>query len=140
MPIYFAYGRLMDPKIMASRCPNAKALGLAFMDGYRFIVTSEGVPSMVKAPGKTVHGVLWDCRIGEITVVDGAEALFRKGLDKVFLPIRHGLQSKSAIIYVSRTAKTGKPQLKAWEGVLSACEHWEFPETYREELRQWDLR
>ncbi|SDR39058.1 gamma-glutamylcyclotransferase family protein [Pseudovibrio sp. Tun.PSC04-5.I4] len=140
MPIYFAYGRLLDPKIMASRCPNAKALGPASMGGYRFIVTSEGVPSMVKSPGKTVHGVLWDCRVGEIAVVDGAEALFRKGLDKVFLAVRFGQQSKSAILYVSRTAKTGKPHIKAWEGVMSGAAHWQFPELYREELRQWDLR
>ncbi len=140
MPIYFSYGRLMHPKTMASRCPNAKALGPAAMDGYRFIVTSEGVPSMVKAPGKTVHGVLWDCRIGEVAVIDSAEALLRKGLDKVFLPIRFGGQSKSAIMYVSRTARTGKPHLKAWEGVLKAAQHWAFPEIYQEELRQWDLR
>ncbi|KZK78911.1 hypothetical protein PsAD46_04385 [Pseudovibrio sp. Ad46] len=140
MPIYFAYGRLMNPKTMASRCPQAKALGPASMDGYRFIVTSEGVPSMVKAPGKRVHGVLWDCRIGEVTIVDGAEALFRKGLDKVFLPVRSGGQNKSAIMYMSRTVRTGKPHVKAWEGILEAAEHWDFPETYREELRQWDLR
>ncbi|MFS8182154.1 gamma-glutamylcyclotransferase family protein [Pseudovibrio denitrificans] len=140
MPIYFAYGRLMNPKIMASRCPQAKSLGSASMDGYRFIITTEGVPSMVKAPGKRVHGVLWDCRIGDVTVVDGAEALFRKGLDKVFLPVRSGGQNKSAIIYLSRTANTGKPHAKAWEGVMEAAEHWDFPETYREELRQWDLR
>ncbi len=109
------------------------------MDGYRFIVTFEGVPSMVKVPGKRVHGVLWDGRIGEVAVVDGAEALFRKGLDKVFLPVRIGGQNKSAIMYMSCTTQTGTPNMKAWEGVLEAAGHWDFPETYCEELRQWGL-
>lgn len=140
MPVYFAYGRLMNPDLMKARCPSAKAIGPAAMDGYRFIVTSEGVPSMVKAPGKTVHGVLWDCRIGDIASIDGAEALFRGSLDKIFLPIRAGRNSKSAILYVSRTARTGSPHQKAWEGVVSGAEHWEFPETYLDELRSWERR
>jgi len=140
MPVYFSYGRLMDPDVMASRCPQAKAMGPASMDGFRFIITSEGVPSMVKAPGKSVHGVLWDCRIADMVSVDGAEALFRRGFDKIFLPVRFGLQSKSAILYVSKTARTGKPHEKAWTGVLSGASHWNLPENYQEELRQWSLR
>ncbi|MDX5594501.1 gamma-glutamylcyclotransferase family protein [Pseudovibrio sp. SPO723] len=139
MAVYFAYGRMMHPDEMETRCPGAKCLGPAFMDGYRFIITSEGTHSMVQAPGKRVHGVLWDLRIAHVTVVDSAEALFRRAQDKVLLPVRCGNITRNAIVYFGKTSRTGKPHAKAWDKIVPAAEHWKFPAQYIDELKKWGL-
>lgn len=140
MALYFAYGQLMNPDGIEKRCPGGKAIGPAFMEGYRFIVTSEGTTSMVQAPGSRVHGVLWDVRIGHVATIDGVEALFRKAQHKVFLPVRSGPVTRNALVYFSQTARTGAPHAKIWHDVMVGATHWGFPKTYIEELKGWESR
>jgi gamma-glutamylcyclotransferase len=75
---YFAYGSNMAPAVMARLCPGHRYLGVARLDGYRLaftrrsVRTGTGVADIVKAPGSTVWGVLYE--IGQ----DDLEALDRK--------------------------------------------------------------
>ncbi|WP_068082451.1 gamma-glutamylcyclotransferase family protein [Polycladidibacter stylochi] len=134
MPLYFAYGRLMNRDTMAGRCPRSKPLGVAQLDGYRLIITREGVPSIVKAPMKCVHGVLWDVAIGEVPLIDSAEALLRGGMDKVFIPVRYKGQPRSSLVYVSRTAVSGKAHDRAVAGMMDAVKDWNQPKLYQDEV------
>lgn len=38
--LYFAYGSNMDTGQMAHRCPGARKVGIALLNGYRFIINS----------------------------------------------------------------------------------------------------
>jgi gamma-glutamylcyclotransferase len=63
---YFAYGSNMDPKIMESHSPEARALGPGKVDGYRveFNVFSErwngGAANLEPDPNGYVWGVVWE--------------------------------------------------------------------------------
>ncbi|WP_310619432.1 gamma-glutamylcyclotransferase family protein [Flexibacterium corallicola] len=137
MPLYFAYGRLMNVDEMKKRCVSAKPLGTATLEGFQFIVTKEGAPSVLKQPGAVTHGVLWDCRIGEIGIIDGNEALFRRGQDKVLLNVRCDGMSRKALVYISLNRQKGRAQAKAFDPVLPAAEHWNFPAIYRAHLESF---
>jgi hypothetical protein len=73
MPLYFAYGLNMDLAGMGKRCPRSKPLGLARLPRHRFIVTSDGYASVIRDPREEVHGVLWDCALGDIRTLDKFE-------------------------------------------------------------------
>ncbi|MTI16413.1 gamma-glutamylcyclotransferase [Rhodobacteraceae bacterium RKSG542] len=140
MPLYFAYGRLMDPEEMAKRSARAKAIGPAMLEGFKFIVTKEGAPSVLKAVGCVTHGVLWDLPISGVAAVDGSEALFRRAQDKVLLNIRSGTTSRKALVYISCNRQKGSPNPKGFGGICEAAKHWELPELYQEELAGWAKR
>lgn len=76
---YFAYGSNLDVEQMARRCPGARLVGPAVLDGYRlgFTVHSElwegGVADIVAAPGARVHGVLWDLNDEQLAALDRYE-------------------------------------------------------------------
>ena len=42
MTLYFAYGSNMDRLAMKRRCPGARAVGPAVLEGYRFFVGVDG--------------------------------------------------------------------------------------------------
>ncbi|WP_068313995.1 gamma-glutamylcyclotransferase family protein [Polycladidibacter hongkongensis] len=134
MPLYFSYGRLMNRDVMAKRCKRAKTLGPAQMDGYRFIIGRGGVPSLLKAPMQCVHGVLWDLHVSDVPSVDSAEALMRGAMDKVFIPVRHQGITRSALVYVTRSAASGRAHDKAIEGLADALEQWQMPQLYRQHV------
>jgi Gamma-glutamyl cyclotransferase, AIG2-like len=59
MTLYFAYGSNMDRSAMKRRCPGARAIGPAVLDGYRFFVGRDGWGSVAPSASDVVHGVLW---------------------------------------------------------------------------------
>ena len=75
MPLYFAYGLNMDVAAMRERCPRSTALGLARLPRHRFIITTDGYASVIRDPRESVHGVLWDCALGDIRTLDKFEEL-----------------------------------------------------------------
>ena len=55
--LYFAYGMNTNKDEMAYRCPGARALGAARLDGYRLEFKSYA--TIVPSPKDSVEGVLW---------------------------------------------------------------------------------
>ena len=51
MKLYFAYGSNMNRAAMTRRCPNARAIGPAMLEGYRFFVGLEGWGSVAPRAG-----------------------------------------------------------------------------------------
>ena len=59
MTLYFAYGSNLNRAAMARRCPGARAIGQATLEGYKFFVGVDGWGSVKRSAGDAVHGVLW---------------------------------------------------------------------------------
>src|SRR5712692_6714218 len=57
MTLHFAYGSNMSRTLMHARCPQAKALGVATLPGWRFVITPDGVGSIAPRPGALLYGV-----------------------------------------------------------------------------------
>ena len=59
MTLHFAYGSNMSRELMRSHAPQAKPLGVATLQGFRFLIMADGYASVERTAAETVHGVLW---------------------------------------------------------------------------------
>ena len=130
MPLYFAYGLNMDVAGMAQRCPRSKPLGLARLPRHRFIVNTDGYASVIRDPRESVHGVLWDCALGDIRTLDKFEDLASGLYVKISQPVIVEGGAKRALIYIGRSGTPGKPKPGYLEQVVAAAKEWALPETY----------
>jgi gamma-glutamylcyclotransferase (GGCT)/AIG2-like uncharacterized protein YtfP len=130
MPLYFAYGLNMDPVGMADRCPNSKPLGPARLPRHRFIVTTDGYASVIRDPREEVHGVLWNCSLGDIRVLDTFEDIASGLYVKISQPVIVPGGAKRALVYIGRSGTAGKPKPGYLETVVASAKHWGLPEAY----------
>jgi len=130
MPLYFAYGLNMDPAGMADRCPNSRALGPARLPRHRFIVTADGYASVIRDPRDEVHGVLWDCSLGDIRTLDKFEDIASGLYVKISQPVIVPGGAKRALVYIGRSGTVGKPKPGYMETVIASAKHWALPEAY----------
>lgn len=130
MPLYFAYGLNMDPAGMAQRCPRSTALGLARLPRHRFIVTTDGYASVIRDPREEVHGVLWDCALGDIRTLDKFEDLASGLYVKISQPVIVPGGAKRALVYIGRSGDPGRPKPGYIETVVAAARHWGLPAGY----------
>jgi gamma-glutamylcyclotransferase (GGCT)/AIG2-like uncharacterized protein YtfP len=130
MPLYFAYGLNMDPVGMAERCPRSRPLGLARLPRHRFIVTRDGYASVIRDPREEVHGVLWDCALGDVRTLDKFEELASGLYVKISQPVIVPAGAKRALVYVGRSGDPGWPKAGYMETVIASAKYWALPEAY----------
>ena len=140
MPLYFAYGLNMDPLGMAERCPNARPLGPARLPRHRFIVTRDGYASAIRDPRDEVHGVLWDCSLSDMRVLDKFEDIASGLYVKISQPVIVPGGAKRALIYISRTADPGRPKPGYMETVIAGAKHFGLPSTYVSNLNHFLIK
>jgi gamma-glutamylcyclotransferase (GGCT)/AIG2-like uncharacterized protein YtfP len=135
MPLHFAYGSNMDPAGMARRCPGAKALGPARLEGHRFIIARAGYASVQRKSGAVVHGVLWRVADSDVAALDAYEDVAGGLYRRMFLPVRLGNDTMRALVYLARDQRPGRPLPRYQEElVLPPARAWGFPTQYLEEL------
>jgi len=137
MTFHFAYGSNMARVPMARRCPTARALGRAVLDGWRFVITVDGYASVVRAPGRVVHGVLWDLEPRDLAALNSYESLDSGLYRRAYLNVRRDGGSERALVYVGRARRTGRPVPAYMEGVIAAARDWRLPACYIAELARW---
>ena len=137
MPLYFAYGANMDAAAMALRCPVSRLVGRGRLPRHRFIVMREGYASVVRDPGRTVWGVLWDLALDDIPALDRYEGVAGGLYAKATLPVTTCDGVRRALIYIGRSAAPGRPRPGYLEAVLAAAEVAQLPRDYLRELRGW---
>jgi gamma-glutamylcyclotransferase (GGCT)/AIG2-like uncharacterized protein YtfP len=134
---YFAYGANMSRAAMRARCPDARALGPATLEGYRFFVGLDGWGSVVPSPGNHVHGVLWTLTPRCMSALHAFE-LLHKGLYKVRqIPVRQGSRRVPAMVYLLRGRKPGQPKPGYVEMIAAAARDWQLPEPYVRSVERW---
>jgi gamma-glutamylcyclotransferase (GGCT)/AIG2-like uncharacterized protein YtfP len=138
MALHFAYGSNMSRALMRRYCPGAQALGSARLDGWRFMVTSDGYASIVPARGGAVHGVLWRLGTRDLAALNAYESL-DSGLYRTrLLPVRHGARVVRALTYLGRSIQAGRPRPGYQDGiVVPAAREWGLPARYVAELARW---
>lgn len=96
MMLYFAYGSNMDPEQMDARCPGARLLGAARLDGWRltFDRFSERrgghVADIVPAPCAATWGVLWDVTPAHLDALDRFEGVAIGAYRRFTVAVRAG--------------------------------------------------
>lgn len=110
MTLYFAYGSNMSSAAMRARCPGARAVGTAILEGHQFFIGLEGWGSVRPVPGARVHGVLWRLTPRDMAILHAYELLHKGIYDVCSLPVRYGSSRVSAMIYRLRRPIVGKPK------------------------------
>jgi cation transport regulator ChaC len=130
MGLHFAYGSNMDRAGMAARCPAARAVGRATLEGWRFLINRDGYATITRSAGAIVHGVLWRLTARDRAALDAYESL-SAGLYLVrTLPVRAGTGRVPALVYLGRSRVPGPAKPGYLDAVLRAARDWNLPESY----------
>ena len=80
--MYFAYGSNLDYPQMMARCPRARLIGPARLDGYRIcfprrsFVRATAVASIEPSSGSSVWGALYEIEEGDVDRLDSREGYY----------------------------------------------------------------
>lgn len=130
MTLYFAYGSNMSRSLMRRRCPQARALGTARLDGWRYVITHEGYASIAPANGQGVHGVLWRLSPRDRAALDVYEDVESGTYRRRMLSITYAGKRRLALVYVARAMPGGWPKPGYQRVVLAAAWDWCLPPRY----------
>ena len=137
MTLHFAYGSNMSRALMAARCPGARALGPASLEGWRFLIIRDGYASVGPAPGMTVHGVLWRLTARDLAALNAYENLAAGLYVRRTLPVLLGARRLSSVVYVAPRRGEGRPRPGYQELVVTAARDWDLPIAYVAKLKRW---
>jgi gamma-glutamylcyclotransferase (GGCT)/AIG2-like uncharacterized protein YtfP len=122
---YFAYGSNLNRADMRERCPSARALAVARLDGWR--LTFRGVANIEPAEGRTVHGALWWLSRDDLVALDryeGAPIHYRQRI--VVVDTDHG--PRRAIAYLmERPSYLGLPSTWYLGRIAEGFRDWGLP-------------
>ena len=130
MTLYFAYGSNMSRALMRPRCPSAREIGMARLDGWQFMIMREGYASIVPAPGGAVHGVLWRLTPRDIAALNAYERLDQGLYHTAKVAVRRGAQRVAALVYVGGSRTAGAPRPGYLELVLASAREVGLPADY----------
>ena len=130
---YFAYGSNIVQRQMAQRCPEARPLGLARLEGWRFRIMTRGFATVVPDPAAHVLGVVWALTPPCELALDRYEGV-RRGLYA-----KHEVQidGQQTLVYIARDVEPGPPTPGYLEAIVAAAADWAFPPEYVAGLRAW---
>ncbi len=135
---YFAYGSNMDQAQMKVRCPGAVLVGTAKLCGYRFIINSRGVATVIPEASSEVYGVLWTVTEADERLLDKYEGVKWGTYKKTEMYVERDKEnSVLALIYLASVSTPGSPRDNYMEKIVTAAEQCGLPNKYIEELRSW---
>jgi gamma-glutamylcyclotransferase (GGCT)/AIG2-like uncharacterized protein YtfP len=133
---YFAYGANVNKRGMARRCPAAKVIGLATLDGYKLCFRQ--FADLSATSGSIVSGVLWDVTPACLRSLDRYEGADYK---QVSLDVVHEGQSFSAIVYMMSHAKPlAPPSMEYYQEVAAGYRDFGLDEALLRRARYDTLR
>lgn len=137
--LYFAYGSNMDIKRMSDRCPGAKLVGKAILEGYRFITNTRGVATIIPDSMKSVNGLVWlISREDEYCLDDYEGVKFKTYLKEYVSVYMEMVSTENVLVYVASDTKPGKPRPCYLEPIIAACNQF-FSEDYTKEIESWRI-
>jgi gamma-glutamylcyclotransferase (GGCT)/AIG2-like uncharacterized protein YtfP len=135
---YFAYGSNMVASQMATRCPKASVIGVACLQGYKFLINARRVGTVVPDPIHQVYGLLWEINPEDLRALDLYEEV-QSGLYEKATVVVEFLSDRrvEALIYLATDQSSGWPRPQYMKDVVAAAKKWKLPPIYVEELAQW---
>lgn len=141
-PSYFAYGSNMSSTVMTARCPTARPLGPAMVEGWELCFRRPSrrwgghAADIRPAPAAVTWGVLWALGRQEWTVLDRYEAAYRR----VSVEVRGPDGPEPAVTYVVDEPEPGGAPVSAYLEAMrdGAAEHG-LPPAWRRSLAEISL-
>jgi hypothetical protein len=85
-----------------------------------------------------VHGVLWRLGPREIIALNAFESIDTGLYRRRIVQVRHAGERASALVYVGRSRRGGRPKPGYMELVLAAARDWTLPVSYVTTLARWN--
>lgn len=134
----FAYGPLMAQKRLRKLCPDPRFVTTARYLSKRFVINDDGVATLMPRRDFTVYGVVWE--ISDIAQCGLDIALGMPGIRDRFGSLARAPDGQlvSSEYYGARNNRTlGKASREYLQPILDAARHWNFPESYLDEIAGW---
>ena len=113
---YFAYGSNMSPAQMEQRCPGAKPVGVAVLEGYRLAFTRPSArwgghaADIVAEADSQTWGVLWEVDEGHLASLDRFEGVASGAYRRLGVTVAAAGSRLDAIAYQVVSPETeGRP-------------------------------
>jgi hypothetical protein len=128
--LHFAYGSNMYHAVMRKHAPHAVAVGIARLEGYRFVITADGYASVEPHPHECVHGRLWRLTARDRITLDLWENVAAGFYRAELLPVVCSARRRQALVYIARRRPRGEPRPGYMEMVVQAAREAELPADY----------
>lgn len=134
----FAYGSNMDERQMEERCRDAVFWGKARLSGYRFIINTRGVATVIPLASSDVYGVLWSITASCEKSLDECEGVRRGTYSKRMVDVCTDRgELFHAMIYIASNSTCGSSKSGYIERIIAAAKKHGLPDAYIEELKSW---
>ena len=140
MALYFAYGSNMLSRQMEQRCPGARAVATGLLRGWRFLINSRGVASIVPDEAGSVRGVVWELTDEHLRALDGYEGVpdwYRRRMVEVELPERGEVACLTYIDESEGGDVPGPPREGYLEKIMEGATNFRLPPAYIAFLRSF---
>jgi len=143
MKYYFAYGSNMNFKQMKERCPDARFLKRAYLEGYRFVYdgysdTRKGAVANIVEDKDKVWGGLFEVSEECIKNLDRCEG-YPKVYERKVLTVKDDEgNTYEAIVYLRKPRDKGKPSEEYRKVVLEGAKDCGLPEEYIKQYLEAD--
>jgi len=123
---------------MSQRCPAAVLVGPARLLGYRFIINTRGVATVVTEPSGEVYGILWSISEADERSLDKYEGVESGTYLKSTVRIETATEKSAwALTYIASDSTPGCPRDGYVDKLVAAAEQHGLPDKYVEELGSW---
>ena len=126
---YFAYGSNMNSLQMKNRCPNAIKLGKAVLDGYKFIINSRGVATIIES-NDYVEGGLYKVCDDCLNSLDSYEGVKENFYYRKNIEINYQNKRIKAVAYIATDQKEGNPRDGYIEKIIQGAKEFNLLEEY----------
>lgn len=132
MKYYFAYGANMDLDRMLDRCPNAKFIEAGELKGYRFIINTRGVASIVPESTSSVFGIIWTITEEDEAFLDHFEGVKGGWYSKYTVTVCEIVEHNrhDCLVYVTSDSKEGKPIVDYFHNIIKWVKNYQFQKEY----------
>jgi gamma-glutamylcyclotransferase len=131
---YFAFGSNMVATQMHQRCPAAQDMGMARLDGWRFLINQEGYATIIPDQSAYVLGVLWSLTSACEAALDDYEEIATGLYTKAYIEI----QDTPALVYLATNALPGHPLAGYLEATIAEAYRRGFaPDYITQYLKPW---
>jgi gamma-glutamylcyclotransferase (GGCT)/AIG2-like uncharacterized protein YtfP len=140
MALYFAYGSNMLGRQMEQRCPGAKPVSTALLRGWRFLINSRGVASIVADKASSVRGVVWELTEKHLRALDGYEGVpdwYQRRIVTVEMAERGEAECVTYIDQSEGGDKPGPPRAGYLEKIVEGATSFHLPQAYVDFLRSF---
>jgi len=137
--LYFAYGADLRREDFVRRCPGSDWLGLARLEGHRFVIGPQGLATVKPDKDATVWGALWLVPAGELAALDTLAGVPEGRSERTTRRIVSPAGPRTeAMMYVGPSAGAAGASAAGYlAGIIAGAEENKLPVAYLKELQTW---